>query len=62
MLTKAISVMSSRRVKRKSASRYGQNGSITHGEIRRRDETNGRESGRARRDRQTADTQSGYVL
>lgn len=47
--------MSSLRVKRKSVSRYAQNGSITHGEIRRRDETNGRESERAHRDSRTAE-------
>lgn len=56
--TKAISVMSSLRVKQKSVSRYAQNGSITHGEIRRRDETNGRESERAHRDGRTAEKQN----
>lgn len=54
-LTKAISVMSSLWVKRKSVSRYAQNGSITHGEIRRCDETNGRVSERAGRDSWTAE-------
>ena len=47
-LTKAISVMSSHHRKGKSVSRYAQNGSITHGEIRRCDEANGREGGRER--------------
>lgn len=54
-LTKAISVMSSLPVKRKSFSRYAQNGSITHGEIRRCDETNGGVRERAHRDSRTAE-------
>lgn len=50
--------MSFLRVKRKSVSRYGQNGSITHGEIRPSDETNGSESERAHGDSWTAAKQN----
>lgn len=50
--------MSFLRVKRKSVSRYAQNGSITHGEIRRSDETNGNASERAHADSRTAEKQN----
>lgn len=54
-LTKAISVMSPPQEKRKSVWRYAWNGSITHGEIRRCDETNAGVSERAHRDGPTAE-------
>lgn len=50
--------MSFLRVKRKSVSRDAQNGSITHGEIRRSDEANGNASESAHADSRTAGKQN----
>lgn len=51
--------MSFLRVKQKSVSRYAQNGSITHREIRRSDETNGNASEEAHADSRTAGKRAG---